>query len=220
MRAWNPEEDRLIIEMISTNGPRWSNIVKMLPGRTISSVRNRWQRIQKGRRMMRDGIGSKSRCQWCGQPKSGHVCFARMRPRPQLDKSQGDKRSPQYVGSDHEISGATLNSSNIEENGAPVMRTSAASAAAVIDLEIPHLHGAIAPSMPIIHRMKSGDRIRGELGFEISDSIAESEIIEPIQPCVIPVPWRSDSEISASPESETLNPSRLPSLQNLAPSLS
>ena len=53
MRAWDPEEDRLIIEMLSQHGPRWAKIVKELPGRTISSVRNRWQRIDRGRRITR-----------------------------------------------------------------------------------------------------------------------------------------------------------------------
>jgi len=78
MRAWDPEEDRLILECMSDFGPRWSRIVKRLPGRTISSVRNRWQRIDKGRKQTELGATSKNRCQNCGEPKRGHVCFARM----------------------------------------------------------------------------------------------------------------------------------------------
>ena len=42
---WSPEEDTIILEMHSQLGPLWSQIVRQLPGRTVSSVRNRWQRI-------------------------------------------------------------------------------------------------------------------------------------------------------------------------------
>ena len=45
MQAWSPEEDTIILEMHSQLGPMWSQIVRQLPGRTVSSVRNRWQRI-------------------------------------------------------------------------------------------------------------------------------------------------------------------------------
>ena len=51
MKAWEPEEDRMIIELLASLGPRWSKICKALPGRSISSIRNRWQRIDKGRKL-------------------------------------------------------------------------------------------------------------------------------------------------------------------------
>ena len=69
----------MIIELLGALGPRWSKIVKALPGRSISSIRNRWQRIDKGKRMQEEGKVSKNRCQVCGEPKRGHVCFARLR---------------------------------------------------------------------------------------------------------------------------------------------
>lgn len=69
----------MIIELLSALGPRWSKIVKALPSRSISSIRNRWQRIDKGKRMQEEGKVSKNRCQVCGEPKRGHVCFARLR---------------------------------------------------------------------------------------------------------------------------------------------
>ena len=50
MQAWSPEEDTIILDMHTQLGPMWSKIVKQLPGRTVSSVRNRWQRIEKGRK--------------------------------------------------------------------------------------------------------------------------------------------------------------------------
>ena len=40
--------------MVEREGPKWKQIVKELPGRTVSSVRNRWQRIEKGRKLRED----------------------------------------------------------------------------------------------------------------------------------------------------------------------
>ena len=44
---WEPEEDALIIKLLSELGPRWSKIALALPGRSIPSIRNRWLRIDK-----------------------------------------------------------------------------------------------------------------------------------------------------------------------------
>ena len=65
MQAWSPEEDHIIIQMVNTDGPKWSRIVQELPGRTVSSVRNRWQRIEKGRKLREQGKESKNRCHAC-----------------------------------------------------------------------------------------------------------------------------------------------------------
>ena len=81
MRAWEPEEDQTIIELLDKFGPKWSKIVQQLPGRSVSSVRNRWQRIEKGRKLRMFGQESKNRCQQCGEPKRGHVCMARLKNR-------------------------------------------------------------------------------------------------------------------------------------------
>ena len=78
MRAWEPEEDQLIIRLLNELGPKWSKIVEQLPGRSVSSVRNRWQRIDKGNKLREAGKESKNRCQQCGKPKRGHVCLARL----------------------------------------------------------------------------------------------------------------------------------------------
>ena len=79
MKAWEPEEDQIILTMVGTEGPKWKSIVKQLPGRTVSSVRNRWQRIEKGRKLREDGTELKNRCHACGKPKRGHICEAKMR---------------------------------------------------------------------------------------------------------------------------------------------
>ena len=85
MKAWEPEEDHMIMMMVQTEGPKWKQIVKKLPGRTVSSVRNRYQRIEKGRKLREEGTELKNRCHACGQPKRGHICQAKMRGGPQVD---------------------------------------------------------------------------------------------------------------------------------------
>ena len=76
---WSPEEDQLIMAMLNTIGPRWAKLADALPGRSVPSIRNRWQRIDRGYRAIKAGQISKVRCAACGEPKQGHVCFARLR---------------------------------------------------------------------------------------------------------------------------------------------
>ena len=74
MKPWEPEEDHIILQMVNLEGTKWTSIVKKLPGRTVSSVRNRWQRIEKGRKLREDGAYLKNICHTCGLPKRGHIC--------------------------------------------------------------------------------------------------------------------------------------------------
>ena len=85
MKAWDPEEDDIIMSMHAKEGPKWKKIVEHLPGRTVSSVRNRWQRIEKGRKLREDGAELKNRCHSCGEPKRGHICRAKARGGPQVE---------------------------------------------------------------------------------------------------------------------------------------
>jgi hypothetical protein len=78
-KVWEPEEDKIILKNVQQEGPKWKQIVKALPGRTASSVRNRWQRIEKGHRLREEEVEygveyRKYRCHVCGEPKRGHVC--------------------------------------------------------------------------------------------------------------------------------------------------
>lgn len=46
---WTEEEDRIIIDGVRLHGYRWRVIAAALPGRSDSSARNRWFRLQKER---------------------------------------------------------------------------------------------------------------------------------------------------------------------------
>jgi hypothetical protein len=42
---WLPEEDQFILEMQTSNGNKWSEIAKNLPGRNENQVKNRWKSL-------------------------------------------------------------------------------------------------------------------------------------------------------------------------------
>jgi hypothetical protein len=78
MVAWQPEDDIKIMELHRTLGPRWSAIASRFPGRTVSSIRNRFLRLQTGQKIREAGQITKNRCQLCGQPKKGHTCGVKL----------------------------------------------------------------------------------------------------------------------------------------------
>ena len=86
MRAWTPEEDEIIMSMVAKIGCKWTEIVKHLDDRTLSSVRNRYQRIEKGIKLANDPNAElKNRCHACGELKRGHSCKAKRGGGPQVD---------------------------------------------------------------------------------------------------------------------------------------
>ena len=93
-QAWAYQEDKIILDEVMREGPRWTLIVAKLPGRTIASVRERWRRLETGRKLHvawrfeadAEDPELKRRCRLCGKPKLGHVCRpAKARGGPQMD---------------------------------------------------------------------------------------------------------------------------------------
>ena len=89
MSIWTAEEDALLLELYARNGPDWKRISREITEalhvgkddvvRNIPMTRNRYMRIEKGRRMVSDNQPRNSRnmfnrCTKCGMPKIGHTC--------------------------------------------------------------------------------------------------------------------------------------------------
>ena len=67
-KQWEPHEDMLILELIKQHGRKWKVLKHGFQGRSASSIRNRWQRLQ------RSIFRSKNNCAQCRLPKRGHIC--------------------------------------------------------------------------------------------------------------------------------------------------
>lgn len=175
MKAWDPEEDQIILEMLDTLGPKWSKIVQRLPGRTVSSVRNRWQRIDKGRKLRESGQESKNRCQQCGKPKRGHVCMARLKNRGErgLEAEQALRQWEDAQGT-----GSGRDEGDAHAPLPRVSREASAETKLVRVADTKQEAGAGGPEyasvenavVPLLSHMKSGPRICRELGFSLDGS--------------------------------------------------
>jgi hypothetical protein len=188
MRAWEPEEDNTIIRCLEELGPKWSKIVQQLPGRSVSSVRNRWQRIEKGRKLREAGHESKNRCQRCGHPKRGHVCSVKLKVRS--DGSDSASITSEEVSVDLELplvrrassdaaifpsdavaaACASPNASTFGAMPSPASRSCGTVDGAVYGGAYRRFSREEAPASghaPLLGRMRSEGRICSELGFEV-----------------------------------------------------
>ena len=86
---FHPREDIMLLKLINIEGTAWKRIKTELKkngiSRSINSLRNRFSRIEKGRRF----AASNNICSYCKQPKLGHVCYARLQDEA-LDDVEGD----------------------------------------------------------------------------------------------------------------------------------
>lgn len=76
--TWTADDDDKIRAFVLKEGTRWSDMQStVFEERTVASIRNRWQRIQK------EGLG-RNKCLKCGQMKRGHSCKAILHAEPRV----------------------------------------------------------------------------------------------------------------------------------------
>ena len=66
---WTLEETNLLLLNIQKYGKNWSKM--NINGRTVSSIRNRWSRINPGKQKISKKC---QKCQKCGLVRRGHIC--------------------------------------------------------------------------------------------------------------------------------------------------
>lgn len=91
--TWTPEEDAAILAGVQELGFKWRQIAARLPGRSDDSVRNRWNRLEEGRKSGSQLLGDVPgyRCAKCGLRKKGHTCIA-------LSKANANVANPDTTG--------------------------------------------------------------------------------------------------------------------------
>jgi len=83
-RKWTIREDIAIIALSKKIGNKWNTISEHLENRTSTSIRNRWQRLQRAEKIKNGGYiidrnGKRvdkfyNNCTKCLKPLRGHVC--------------------------------------------------------------------------------------------------------------------------------------------------
>lgn len=76
-KDWSDEETVLLIDLQAALGNRWAQIAAHFSGRTASSVRNRFYRIQTDAHKNLDPNRKANICNKCGLKKRGHLCSLR-----------------------------------------------------------------------------------------------------------------------------------------------
>lgn len=69
MEMWTGDEDTFLLNLIDRHGTSWKTIGRSFPTRSVSSIRNRYQRIVHGTKQI-----GRNRCLKCGMIKLGHIC--------------------------------------------------------------------------------------------------------------------------------------------------
>lgn len=86
VEPWKAREDKLLRASIAKHGTNWKHILPHFPSRSMSSVRNRWQRIL-------NEVHRENRCRTCGMPRKGHLCVVP----PEEERTHADKGKAQSV---------------------------------------------------------------------------------------------------------------------------
>ncbi|KAL1512072.1 hypothetical protein AB1Y20_005345 [Prymnesium parvum] len=154
MMAWQPQDDVKIMQLHHSLGPRWSLIAANFPGRTVSSVRNRYIRLHAGARIRDAGHITKNRCHACGKPKRGHICQAR------LDPWHGSAAALDELALPEKSRPPPQNESSL-----PIAHASVSSASPVSGLTYAHAKLQEAPVESRMQESRMQENLTNELGY-------------------------------------------------------
>ena len=71
MQEWTPVEDHILMTVIRDMPKKsWMKMQVHFPYRSVSSIRNRYQRLTKKNHT----IPPKQKCRYCGEFRRGHIC--------------------------------------------------------------------------------------------------------------------------------------------------
>jgi hypothetical protein len=76
-KFWSAEDSIMLLKLLEEHGHEWKILGSKL-NRTASSVRNRVQRMERGK----NATGNIQLCSKCGQPRRGHICTNQFMPPP------------------------------------------------------------------------------------------------------------------------------------------
>ena len=79
---WDPREDWMLLNCMADGVTSWKKMKEIFKDngfdRSHASIRNRWQRIDKGGNARPTVTKARNRCKLCGELARGHVCFKKI----------------------------------------------------------------------------------------------------------------------------------------------
>ena len=84
---FEPAEDLVLLRGVQRHGTSWKRVTQVFSTemgkvRSLSSLRNRYTRLQRERRKE---TSKGNRCKRCGERKAGHICSAKMSKRTRME---------------------------------------------------------------------------------------------------------------------------------------
>ena len=145
-KMWSAEEDAIIQAGVAKYGCQWRLVVAQLPGRTDSSTRNRWKRLQKEAAAAGNGDDGRAAPP---PPRRQRLVDVPVAPVPMAGGSTSSSSPPTAEGSD-EVTTRTPSPGDSPPHASPGGETEVASPmGSEAPLGAPHLGGSVPPGSPL-----------------------------------------------------------------------
>ena len=145
-KMWSAEEDAIIQAGVAKYGCQWRLVVAQLPGRTDSSTRNRWKRLQKEAAAAGNGDDGRAAPP---PPRRQRLVDVPVAPVPMAGGSTSSSSPPTAEGSD-EVTTRTPSPGDSPPHASPGGETEVASPmGSEAPLGAPHLGGSVPPGVAL-----------------------------------------------------------------------